>query len=37
MVKRRRRRPALKITGGGAGLVNHVGARLLADLADAVG
>jgi hypothetical protein len=37
MVKRNRRRPRLKITGGGRGLVNHAGARLLADLADAVG
>jgi hypothetical protein len=37
MVKRRRRRPALKITGDGAGVANHAGARLLADLADAVG
>src|SRR5215207_10279851 len=37
MVKRNRRRPRLKITAGGRGLVNHAGARLLADLADAVG
>ena len=37
MVKRRRRRPALKITGDGAGLANHAGARLLADLADEIG
>jgi len=37
MVKRRRRRPGLKITGDGAGVANHAGARLLADLADAVG
>jgi hypothetical protein len=37
MVKRRRRRPALKITGDGAGVANHAGTRLLADLADAVG
>ena len=37
MVKGNRRRPRLKITGGGRGLVNHAGARLLADLADAVG
>ena len=37
MVKRRRRRPALTITGDGAGVANHAGARLLADLADAVG
>lgn len=34
MVKRNRRRPRLKITGDGSGIVNHVGARLLADLAD---
>lgn len=37
MVKRRRRRPALKVTGDGTGVANHVGTRLLADLADAVG
>jgi len=37
MVKRNRRRPRLKITGDGAGVVNRVGARLLADLADQVG
>ena len=37
MVKRRRRRPALTITGDGVGVANHAGARLLADLADAVG
>lgn len=37
MVNRRRRRPALKVTGDGTGVVNHAGARLLADLADAVG
>ena len=37
MVKRNRRRPLLKITAGGTGLTNHAGARLLADLADAVG
>lgn len=37
MVKRRRRRPALDVTGDGSGVVNHAGARLLADLADAVG
>ncbi len=37
MVKRRRRRPALKVTGDGVGVANHVGARLLADLADALG
>jgi hypothetical protein len=37
MVNRRRRRPALKVTGDGSGLANHAGARLLADLAEAVG
>jgi hypothetical protein len=37
MVKRNRRRPGVKITGGGAGIVNHAGARLLVDLADRVG
>ena len=37
MVKRRRRRPRLKVTGDGVGLANHAGARLLGDLADAVG
>ena len=37
MVKRNRRRPGVKITGGGTGIVNHAGARLLADLADRVG
>ena len=37
MVRRRRRRPALKVTGDGSGVANHAGARLLADLADAVG
>lgn len=37
MVNRRRCRPALNITGDGKGLANHAGARLLADLADAVG
>ena len=37
MVKRNRRRPRIKITGGGTGVVNHVGARLVADLADHVG
>jgi hypothetical protein len=37
MVKRNRRRPRLKVTGGGTGVTNHVGARLLADLADNVG
>jgi len=37
MVDRRRRRPALAITGDGTGVVNHAGARLLADLGDVVG
>jgi hypothetical protein len=37
MVKRNRRRPPVKITGGGTGVVNHAGARLLADLADQLG
>lgn len=37
MVKRRRRRPALNVTGDGAGVANHAGTRLLADLADVVG
>jgi hypothetical protein len=37
MVKRNRRRPRTKFTGDGIGIVNHVGARLVADLADKVG
>lgn len=37
MVKRNRRRPCIKFTGDGTGIVNHAGARLLADLADEVG
>jgi hypothetical protein len=37
MVKRRRRRPALKVTGDGTGVATHAGTRVLADLADAVG
>ena len=37
MVNRNRRYPRLKITTGGTGIVNHVGARLLGDLADQVG
>lgn len=37
MVKHTRRRPGLRVTGNGNGVVNHAGARLLADLADAVG
>jgi hypothetical protein len=36
-VKRNKRRPRLKVTTGGRGVVNHAGARLLADLADATG
>ncbi len=36
-VKRNATRPRLKVTTGGKGLVNHAGARLLADLADASG
>ena len=36
-MKRSRRRPRLGVTGGGRGIVNHAGARLLADVADAVG
>jgi hypothetical protein len=37
MVKRRRRRAALRITGDGTGVANQAGARLLADLAGVVG
>lgn len=37
MVKRNRRRPRMKVTGGGRGLVGHAGARLLADVADETG
>jgi len=37
MVKRNRRRPSVKITGGGTGVVNHAGTRLVADLADQLG
>jgi hypothetical protein len=36
-VKRNKRRPRLKVTTGGRGVVNHAGARLLADLGDATG
>lgn len=36
-MKRNRTRPRLRVTTGGKGLVNHAGARLLADLADATG
>jgi hypothetical protein len=37
MVKRRRGRKRLVVTGGGRGLVNHAGARLVADVADDLG
>jgi len=37
MVKRNRRRPLTEFTGDGSGVVNHVGARLVAELADEVG
>jgi hypothetical protein len=37
MVKCDRRRRRLAITGDGSGIVNHVGARLLTDLADQTG
>ena len=37
MVNRNRRRPRLKITGGGTGIANHAGTRLVADLAERVG
>jgi Transposase DDE domain group 1 len=37
VVKRRRRRAALSVTGDGNGVANHAGARLLAELADVVG
>jgi len=37
MVKRNRRRPRLKFTGDGTGIVNHAGLRLVVDLADRVG
>jgi hypothetical protein len=37
MVKRNRRRPSTEFTGDGSGVVNHVGARLVAELADEVG
>jgi hypothetical protein len=36
-MKRNKRRPRLKVTTGGSGVVNHAGTRLLADLADATG
>jgi len=36
-VKRNRRRPRLKVTKGGKNVVNHAGARLVADMADALG
>ena len=37
MVKRNRRRPRVKVTSDGRGVVSHGGTRLLCDLADAVG
>jgi hypothetical protein len=36
-VNRRRGRKRLIVTGGGRGLVNHVGARLVSDVADKLG
>jgi hypothetical protein len=36
-VERNRRRPALKVTVGGKGVVGHSGTRLLADLAEVLG
>lgn len=36
-MKRNRTRPRLRVTIGGKGVVNHAGARLLADMADATG
>jgi hypothetical protein len=36
-VKRNRRRPRVKVTAGGLGVVSHGGARLLSDVADEVG
>ena len=36
-MKRNRRRPRLKVTGGARGVVAHAGCRLLCDLADATG
>ena len=37
MVNRNQRRPRLKVSGDGRGVVGHAGARLLSDLADRVG
>ncbi len=37
MVKRNKRRPGMRVTGGGTGIVNHAGTRLLCEVADAVG
>ena len=37
MVKNSKRRQRVEMTGGGTGLVNHAGARLLADVADRLG
>ena len=36
-MKRNRRRPKVKVTGGGWGVVGHAGARLLADIAEGLG
>ncbi len=36
MVKRSGVAGGVKMTGGGSGLVNHAGARLLSDVADAI-
>jgi hypothetical protein len=36
-MKRNKRRPRLKVTTGGKGVVSHAGARLVADLADGTG
>lgn len=37
MVKRNSTRPRMDVTGGGRGIVNHAGTRLVADVADASG
>ena len=36
-MKRNRRRPRLKVSAGGKGVVSHAGARLVADVADSTG
>lgn len=36
-MKRNKRRPSVKVTTGGAGIVNHAGARLLCEVADVTG